>query len=126
MKLRTVLLFTALVGATIASPSDAAPPHFGLRTSSPAADATVTSVDEIRLSFTQVPQEGSGLIRLVNPAGDAVDVGDLTRDLEDDRTLYVSVPAALDPGVYTVMWRGIGDDGHVVRGDFTFTVATGR
>jgi methionine-rich copper-binding protein CopC len=28
----------------------------------------------------------------------------------------------LPAGGYTVAWRGIGDDGHVVRGDFTFSV----
>ena len=32
----------------------------------------------------------------------------------------------LDEGAYTVAWRGIGDDGHVVRNDFGFRVTAGN
>jgi methionine-rich copper-binding protein CopC len=28
----------------------------------------------------------------------------------------------LGPGTYVVQWRCIADDGHVMRGDFTFEV----
>lgn len=100
--------------------------HFGLRSSSPAADATVSSVDEIRLTFTQVPQENSATVRLVNPGGELVETGELRSDANDATTVFVTVAAPLADGRYTVAWRGIGDDGHVVRGDFGFTVAAQR
>ncbi|NNF11802.1 MAG: copper resistance protein CopC, partial [Gemmatimonadetes bacterium] len=29
----------------------------------------------------------------------------------------------LPPGTYTVSWRGMGQDGHVVRDSFQFSVA---
>jgi methionine-rich copper-binding protein CopC len=100
--------------------------HFGLRSSSPAADATVAAVEEIRLTFTQVPQENSATIRLVNAGGDLVETGELQSDPNDATTVFVAVGTALAHGRHTVAWRGIGDDGHVVRGDFGFTVAAQR
>ena len=115
-KTASALFIVAFVGVAFLVPTSWAVPHFALRTSSPEADATVTSVDAVVLTFSQVPQDGSVLIRLVDPAGDPVDVGELERDEEDGRTMSVDVPQALDPGAYSVLWRGIGDDGHVVRG----------
>ncbi len=43
---------------------------------------------------------------------------------EHDASIYsVSVGRTLPAGSYTVSWRGIGDDGHVARGDYTFAVS---
>lgn len=119
------LSFTLLTGAA-ALPGVSGLVHFGLRTSSPAADATVAAVDEIRLTFTQVPQENSATIRLVNAGGDLVETGELQSDPNEATTVFVTVDVPLADGRYTVAWRGIGDDGHVVRGDFGFTVAAQR
>ncbi len=119
---------TALVLLALATvhPADSAVPHFALQASQPAADAAVPSVDEIRLTFSQVPQEGSVSVRLVDPAGDALETGELQSDADDGRIVFVAVPGPVPNGAYTVAWRGIGDDGHVVRGDFGFTVSTQR
>jgi methionine-rich copper-binding protein CopC len=125
-KLPYGILVLGLVAAAFVVPTSWAAPHFGLRSSSPEADATVSEVSEIRLWFSQVPREGSALIRLVDPAGDAVETGELRSDPGDGSILFVSVPGTLTDGAYTVLWRGIGDDGHVVRGDFGFVVATER
>ncbi len=80
------------------------------------------SPEEIRLVFTQVPQESSVAVRLIDPAGDAVQTADPAYDAEDRHVIHVSVEGRLPAGAYTVAWRGIGDDGHVVRGDFAFSV----
>ena len=125
MRARTLILAAGLVtalGATAAAEADAAF-HFGLSRSAPAADATVPSPAEVRLWFTQVGQPGSVAIRLINPAGAAVPTGDPTPNEDDGRVYHVSVGQKLPAGAYTVSWRGIGDDGHVVRGDFGFTVS---
>lgn len=108
------------VAATHEAPTDR---HFGLQRSSPAEDARVTDVDEVRLWFTQVPQENSASVRLVDSAGNLVETGDLMSDPDDGKIVYVTLHEALPNGAYTVAWRGIGDDGHVVRGEFGFTVA---
>jgi methionine-rich copper-binding protein CopC len=97
--------------------------HFGLSRSVPAADATVTTPAEVRLWFTQVAKEGSVSIRVVNAAGSAIETPPPARDEADGRVYAVALARSLAAGRYTVAWRGIGDDGHVVTGDFGFTVS---
>lgn len=124
MKTKTTLLAAALLLAIAAAvPLDrAASAHFGLVSSEPAADGSVPAVEWIRLTFTQVPQENSVSVRLIDPSGDAVETGEAVPDREDAKTVHVSVEKMLVASEYTVAWRGIGDDGHVVRGDFVFSV----
>ncbi|HUP51586.1 MAG TPA: copper resistance CopC family protein [Longimicrobiales bacterium] len=124
MRARALILAAGLLtalGATAAAEGEAAF-HFALSRSAPAADAAVPSPSEVRLWFTQVAQPGSVAIRLINPAGGAVPTGEPTPNEDDGRVYHVSVSQTLPAGAYTVSWRGIGDDGHVVRADFRFTV----
>ncbi|MGB1780339.1 MAG: hypothetical protein ACPHQP_12345, partial [Longimicrobiales bacterium] len=57
-KARSITLCAALALALVAAAPSAAP-HFGLSKSMPEAGSTVTSPEEVRLWFTQVPQEGT-------------------------------------------------------------------
>jgi methionine-rich copper-binding protein CopC len=101
----------------------AASMHFDLDRSVPEAGATVAPPSTVTLWFTQVPQENSVSIRLVDARGGLVASSDAVQS-SDDRTRFAIRPSApLTPGAYTVAWRGIGQDGHTVRGDFAFTVA---
>lgn len=124
MKPSKPIVALALIVATAAAAPVAGPAelHFALETSSPAADSSVPAPDELLLTFTQVPQENSVAVNLIDPAGTRVETGEPTYDAEDRRTMHVDVDPTLAVGAYTVAWRGIGDDGHVVRGDFTFSV----
>lgn len=97
--------------------------HFALSRSMPAADATVASPAEVRLWFSEVAQTGSVGIRLIDAQGAAVETGEPLPNEDDERVYHVAVGKTLPAGAYTVSWRGIGDDGHVVRGDFGFTVS---
>jgi methionine-rich copper-binding protein CopC len=97
--------------------------HFGLSRSVPAADAAVASPAEVRLWFTQVAQPGSVSIRLIDARESAVETGEPTPDESDGRVYAIAVGRALAAGAYTVAWRGIGDDGHTVRGEYRFTVS---
>lgn len=97
--------------------------HFALSRSVPAADATVASPAEVRLWFTEAAKDGSVGIRVVNAGGEAVETAAPARDEADERVYAVAVTSPLAAGRYTVAWRGIGDDGHVVTGDFAFTVS---
>jgi methionine-rich copper-binding protein CopC len=38
------------------------------------------------------------------------------------KTLMAAVTGAVSSGTYKVAWQTACDDGHVVKGDFTFTV----
>ena len=97
--------------------------HFGLSRSVPAADATVSSPAEVRLWFTEAAAEGSVGIRLVDPAGVGVETAEVVHDAQDAKVYSVAVGRRLAAGRYTVAWRGIGDDGHTVQGNFAFTVS---
>lgn len=95
--------------------------HLRLERSEPAADSVVTPPSEIRLFFSQSTQEGATSIRLLDSAGEPVPTG--RPQASDDHTVhYVAVEHELESGRYTVAWRTMAQDGHVVRGDFDFTV----
>ena len=121
MKLTTRLAALLLLAIGVSAAASGVP-HFGLAKSLPAADTSVESPQSIQLWFTQVPQDGSVSIRLVNPAGEALETGEPGADSEDDKLFAVTVGSSLAAGTYTVAWRGIGVDGHVVRDEFSFSV----
>ena len=115
-----ILLTVSVVGASWSVR------HFGLAKSIPDADSSVQSPEQLQLWFTQAPQDGSVTIRLIDAAGDLVQTGEPVRHAEDAKLMEVQVGQFLDEGAYTVAWRGIGDDGHVVRNEFGFSVVAGR
>ena len=95
--------------------------HFALSRSEPAAETTVDPPEELRLWFTQAPQDKSMSIRLV--AGDAVvETGPAVPDSGDDRVYSVAVGQTLEDGGYNIAWRAMAADGHVVRGEIPFKV----
>ena len=122
MRIRSALIGVVLCAIGAVTVPVAGAFHFALTKSTPAADSAVSSPDEVRLWFTQVPQQNSVAVRLINPAGELVDTSDPSLDQADQKVVSVNVDGALGAGGYTVSWRGIGDDGHVVRGEFGFTV----
>jgi len=99
--------------------------HLRLERSAPAEDSTVAPPAEIRLWFSQATQEDATSIRLVDAAGELVELGEVTP--AEGRTVhYAPVPQELAAGHYTVAWRTMAADGHVIRGDFGFAVASTR
>lgn len=116
------LVIIVSVGATLSRSPSPGTVHFGLAKSLPEADSSVPSPGAIHLWFTQVPQDNSVGIRLVNLSGDLLETGSLKQDNEDHKSFSVQVDGRLGAGAYKVAWRGIGDDGHVVRNEFSFTV----
>ena len=122
LPLLAVLLATVLVGAH-AAPDHAE--HLRLERSAPATDTTVSTPAEIRLWFSQATQEDATSIRLVDGDGELVELGDVTP--AEGRTVhFASVSGPLAAGSYTVAWRTMAADGHVVRGDFSFAVTSTR
>ena len=124
MKIKSLMLTTLLMMATVASTTEesSAALHFALAKSEPEAGATVHEVSEVKLWFTEEPQDGTVSIRLLDGSEEAVESGDVTQDEHDARVFSVSLAEDLPMGSYTVAWRGMGADGHVVRETFGFTV----
>lgn len=108
-------------GAAPTRASERAPQHFRLDRSAPEADTEVASPSEIRLWFSQSAQEGATSIRLLDAEGELVATGAIEA-FEADAVHAVPIDGTLPPGAYTVSWRSMASDGHVVRGDFGFTV----
>lgn len=124
LRLRHTLTSLAIVTIFAAAAPERADPalHFALARSAPAAGASVETPAEVRLWFTQEPQHETTSIRVVEAQDAGVRVGDVTQDPDDPTSFAVSLHGALPAGSYTVSWRGMGADGHVVRDTFEFTV----
>jgi hypothetical protein len=95
--------------------------HLELKRSAPEAETTVPAPSEIRLWFTQAPQAAGTSLRLIQN-GQPLEIGALMPDPEDATVYAAPVESPLAPGTYTVAWRAMAADGHVVRGEFPFTV----
>lgn len=115
------LLFVALMAIGL-GPSEAR--HFALDSSVPEADTVVESPAELRLAFTQEPEEGTMSIRLIDAAGELVTTGEATQSADDPMVFTSQVEGPLEAGVYTVAWRAIAQDGHTISEEFGFTVGT--
>lgn len=112
----------AVAAAVLTAPAAAHSLHFELARSVPAAGATVENVSEVRLWFTEAPQDSTVAVHLIDAEGDLLDTPAPAPDPEDEKVRFVPLPNGLTSGHYTVAWRGMGDDGHVVRGEFAFSV----
>jgi methionine-rich copper-binding protein CopC len=124
MKYRMTMLAALMAVAVGAIPSSFAANdvHFALSKSMPEAESSIDSPPEVRLWFTEAPEDNTTSIRVVNAAGELMEAGDVTQDADDGRTFSVAIERRLGAGAYTVAWRAIGADGHVVRDEFTFSV----
>jgi methionine-rich copper-binding protein CopC len=97
--------------------------HITLERSEPADGSTVAPVSEIRLYFTGAPLMRGASVRVVTSARQLMRSSPPAADLQDPKQVFVRMDPPLPPGTYVVQWRCIADDGHVMRGDFTFEVA---
>jgi methionine-rich copper-binding protein CopC len=85
----------------------------------PAADSTVTSAARVQVWFTQAPDPKVSKIELTGPGG-AVKLGAL--QVTAEKSIMAPVEGALGSGRYTASWHAAGDDGHVQKGTFSFSV----
>ena len=119
MRARLSLLLVLLLAPV---PAPAAPHHFELIRSSPAAKTTVKAGPDLRVQlwFNQAPAAGVSRVALENEQG-AVAVGK-TVIVAKEKLMYIDPVKPLSPGSYTINWRGAGDDGHVMSGAIAFVV----
>ena len=123
MYVRTGIIAAAVTLALAGAAPVEKPVHFGLRSSTPEAGATVPAPEEIQLVFTEVPQDGSVRIRVLEAEDAGVHVMPAVPDPVNAQSFSIVLHGALAPATYTVSWRGMSRDGHVVRDTFEFTVA---
>ena len=122
---RSVLGSLAVALSALVSPSSvpAASFHLALRRSDPAKDSIlVKAPGAITLWFTQKPEMAVTTISVLDPRAAKVEMTPPRMDAADDTKVIADVKGTLRPGVYIVQWKTSSRDGHVIRGDFAFTV----
>jgi copper resistance protein C len=94
--------------------------HMKAARSEPAAGSTLTSSPaRVQVWFTQVPDPKLSKLEVTGPAG-AVKLNGFR--VNDDKSIAATVDGTLANGRYTVRWQSAGDDGHVQKGEFAFSV----
>lgn len=118
--LHTITLAAAMATAALASPIAAA--HASLKSSVPAAGATVaTAPKEIALTFNEKVEEAFSTVSLADGQGKPVASSKAKVDAANHAILRIHAPV-LGAGAYTVSWAVAGHDGHRRKGAFKFTV----
>ncbi|WP_059010201.1 copper resistance CopC/CopD family protein [Streptomyces specialis] len=114
-----IAVVTAFVAVLLGATPAAA--HSSLIGSNPADGEVVdTAPGVVALSFSEQVAVSGDAIRVLDPAGERVDSGDVTD--EGGNTHSVTLRAGLGDGTYTVAWQAISADSHPVSGAFTFSI----
>jgi methionine-rich copper-binding protein CopC len=117
---RAAALATLLLGVS-ALTAWRAPFHLHLVKSAPAANASVAAApDSIRLWFSQPPELKLTTVKVTGPGSATIALAPLTKG--DSALVVAAVKGRMAVGAYTVVWRTMSKDGHVVRGTFAFKV----
>ena len=96
--------------------------HAALVKSTPARGATVVQPPQrVELIFSERLEPAYSTVAVLDGTGQQVDLRDAGLSPADSRRLSVSLPP-LPAGAYTVRFRVLSVDGHVVESDFPFTV----
>lgn len=121
MKYKFFKFFVILVLSFSANPQYALA-HAQLIKEVPAGNAKIVEIPErVSLDFdNQIIDLGSGNdLRVLNKDGVDVSTGDVTIV---GANLSKSLSNTLEPGKYTVSYRVVSEDGHVVAGEYFFTI----
>ena len=119
---RLLSVVLLLVAPLLAAARGTAFPHLALKRSDPEDNSQLrVPPQQISLWFTAKPQLAISRITLTGPTG-GVTLDAIVADTGN--VLHARVPRILAAGDYTVAWQTASADGHPIRGQFTFTVAT--
>lgn len=96
--------------------------HAQLRSSTPAAGATVaTAPTEVLVNFNESLEPSFSTVVVRDAVGKRIDKADAHLDPSDRKTMHVSLPT-LNNGIYIVEWRALTTDTHRTEGAFIFRV----
>ena len=98
--------------------------HNKLLKSAPAAGAALnTSPARVEMWFAEKPDLTVSKIAVKGPRG-AVETGPIHANAET--SIVADFKGKLAGGQYVVSWQTAGDDGHVAKGDFSFSVKSSQ
>jgi copper resistance protein C len=119
----SLVMLAGLALFAVSAPRLDAMRHLKLVRSSPSADTVMsTSPEAIQLWLSEPADAPASKISLKTSAGAAVPLGAVSRGAAKDAPLVAKVVSPLAPAVYTVTWKAMSKDGHVVNGVYHFTV----
>jgi copper transport protein len=119
--LRRTLVPVALLAGLLAVPASASA-HAALLSTTPRLGSTVeTPPDHVGLVYSEPVEPRFAIVSVTNANGEQVTTGPPTRSATNANELDTPL-RKLPEGWYLVFWRVISEDGHPVRGAFTFAV----
>ena len=120
MKLNTTV--RAVVGALLIAGCEFAHAHAYPTHQAPAAGATVpASQQDVAIDFDDGLEPEFSSITVTDAHGNAVARDKAVVDPSNRKHMSVALKP-LEPGVYTVSWVAVADDGHRTQGHYNFTV----
>ncbi|MFB7619667.1 FixH family protein [Kitasatospora sp. NPDC056181] len=97
--------------------------HATLQSTDPAQNSVVAAAPQtVTLTFSEAVSLSGDSVRVLDPAGRAVDTGNPAHADGRDNTARVGLNSGLAGGTYTVAWRAVSEDSHPIGGAFTFSV----
>ncbi|MEV7600608.1 FixH family protein [Kitasatospora sp. NPDC089797] len=112
----------ALLALMLAGAGPAAA-HATLDATDPAQNSVVaTAPAAVTLTFSETVSLSNDSVRVLDPAGKAVDTGNPGHADGKGNTARVGLNSGLANGTYTVAWRAVSEDSHPVGGAFTFSI----
>jgi copper resistance protein C len=119
MRIRTLVLATALLFSTVA----AVHAHALLKAATPPVGSTIKTVPpDVTIVFSEAVEPKFSSIEVHDAAGARVDKNDVHTAPDNGRRLIVSLQA-VPPGTYKVIWHVTSVDTHRTQGSYSFTLA---
>ena len=119
-----VALVVAFIGMTLVPAPVSA--HAALVAATPVSGSTIGQPPKmIRIRFDQIPDPKFNEITLLDTSGKAIAGGAATAEAGDPSVVEVTLNGKLSPGLYTVAWQALANDGHLTKGNYSFTLASG-
>ena len=115
---RASVAITLLAGLVWLCLTTLALAHASLTAAEP-PDGAVLQAAPARLSLSFSEPVSPLTLKLVNPDGEALELGDFNLR---DRTLEITPPGALGEGSFVLTWRVVSEDGHPVAGSTVFSI----
>ena len=122
--LASAAFVVALVVGALTLPLGRAEAHGVQVSSNPAPNSQVAqSPKTITVNFSEAIEPSVSTIQLWDQSAKQVPLPSAEFPTSDHKTMTVSGPSNLPPGIYTVIWRNLSTvDGHTWAGSFPFTV----
>ncbi|MGH7300494.1 MAG: copper resistance CopC family protein [Candidatus Rokuibacteriota bacterium] len=114
-------LGTTLIGLLVLVPFAVSAHAFLVKSTPPRRAVLAQPPARVDLWFNERLEGAYSRVSVLDAEGRRVDLGDGAVGRDDARFLTVSLPP-IKPGTYTVRYRVLSVDGHVVDATFSFTV----